>query len=132
MNMANRDAQIHDDITLRSEGYGGRVLPRGSNFSGGQLQRLEIARVLAMDPTILVLDEATSALDAQREAKVMQSIRDRPITCIVVAHRLSTVKNCDRIMVVDKGKIAEEGTYEQLIEKDGIFADLVRRQRLEE
>lgn len=130
--LACRDANIHDDITLRPEGYFGRVLPRGSNFSGGQLQRLEIARVLAMDPTILVLDEATSALDNITQKVVAESLAQLKCTRIVVAHRLSTVKNCDRIMVVDKGTIAEEGTYEELIEKNDLFAELVRRQRLDE
>ena len=124
--LACRDADMHDDIIRRPEGYFGRVMPRGCNFSGGQLQRLEIARVLAMDPTILVLDEATSALDAEREAKVMQSIRDRGITCIVVAHRLSTIRDCDEIIVMDGGRIAERGTHEELIRKDGMYAELIR------
>ena len=124
--LACRDADMHEDIIRRPGGYFGRVMPRGCNFSGGQLQRLEIARVLAMDPTILVLDEATSALDSEREAKVMQSIRDRGITCIVVAHRLSTIRDCDEIIVMDGGRIAERGTHEELIQKNGLYAELIR------
>ncbi len=123
--IACNDAQIHKQIMSRDGGYNAPILEGGKNFSGGERQRLEIARSLASDPSIIILDEATSALDAKTEYEVVNAIKARGITTIVIAHRLSTIRDADLIVVLEKGTITEQGTHDQLMKRKGAYFDLV-------
>ncbi len=127
---AARAANAHEFIMALPDGYDSALGERGVNLSGGQRQRLSIARAILKNPRILILDEATSALDSHSESLV-QAALDRLMagkTCFIIAHRLSTVRNVDRILVIDKGKVAEAGTHEELLEREGLYAKLVRQQ----
>lgn len=126
MTMACIDAGIRDDIISRPRGFNTRLVKGGGNFSGGQRQRFEIATALAREPVILILDEATSALDTVMESEVMQSIRQCGASTIVIAHRLSTIRDCDEIIVMDKGRIVQRGTHDELMAQGGAYAELIR------
>lgn len=123
---ACEDADILDTILALPGGLDATVAEGGGNFSGGQRQRLEIARSLVRQPTFLILDEATSALDTETEAKILHNVHRRGCSCLIVAHRLSTIRNCHKIIVMDSGRVVETGTYDELWEKRGMFASLLK------
>ena len=126
MVMAANDAQIHKEIAERPGAYNSMLNENGKNFSGGQRQRIEIATALAKDPTILVLDEATSALDPKTEELVMQHISNMGITQVMVAHRLSTIRDCNQIYVMENGQILQHGTHSELMQQEGLYSELMK------
>jgi len=130
---AAKGAAIHDFIASLPDGYEAMVGERGLKLSGGEKQRVAIARTLLKDPPILILDEATSALDSRTEAEIQETLRDvaRRRTSLVIAHRLSTIVDADQIIVLDKGQVAERGTHAQLLRKNGLYAEMWTRQQSE-
>lgn len=123
---ACKDAAIQDVVLSMPGGYNADLAEGASNLSGGQRQRLEIARAFVNNPSILVMDEATSALDAETEKMIDQKLRERSCTCVIVAHRLSTIRDCDEIIVFDRGKVVQRGTHETLQQVEGKYLQLIR------
>ncbi|MBS3903725.1 MAG: ATP-binding cassette domain-containing protein [Simkania sp.] len=122
---AAQDAAIHDEISMRDKGYNSLLSEGGRNMSGGERQRLEIARAFLYEPSILILDEATSALDSKTEQEIVERIRQRGCSVLMIAHRLSTIRDCDEIIVLDQGCIVQRGTHEELKQISGVYQALV-------